>query len=189
MKTPPPIILASQSARRRQLLKRLDVTFECITPNIEEQSPGHLTPAEIAKANAHRKALAIAREHPDALVIGSDTVVALGTRVYGKPNDLQEAFGYLKQLSGKTHEVITGVSMVSLAPYKIRLFAVTTYVGFQVLSDQTIREYLSLINPLDKAGGYAIQDHGEWIIGEIFGSFTNVVGLPMERLRDEWAAW
>ena len=79
--------------------------------------------------------------------------------------------------------------MLSLEPLRVKLFSETTHVGFQRLNDQSIREYLSMINPLDKAGGYAIQEHGEWIIGEIYGSYTNVVGLPMERLRDELNRW
>ena len=137
----------------------------------------------------HRKALTVAQKYPKALVIGSDTVVALGSKTFAKPNDLQEAARFLKRLSGKIHQVISGVCLLQMDPLKVKLFSDTTHVGFQRLTDQTIREYLSLINPLDKAGGYAIQEHGEWIIGEIFGSYTNVVGLPMERLREELKLW
>jgi septum formation protein len=189
MKQKPKIILASQSPRRRMLLKRLMANFECEVAEIEETASRHLTPNEIAKTNAHRKALAVAKNHPKALVIGSDTVVALASKTFAKPKDLQEAAGFLKKLSGKTHQVITGVSLLCLEPFKVKLFSETTHVGFQKLNDQNIREYLSMINPLDKAGGYAIQEHGEWIIGEIFGSYTNVVGLPMERLREELKLW
>lgn len=189
MKRKSNIILASQSPRRRLLLKRLVATFECEVAEIEETASRHLTPNEIAKTNAHRKALAVAKNHPKAVVIGSDTVVALGPKTFGKPKDLQEAARFLKKLSGKTHQVLSGVCLLSLEPLKVKLFSETTHVGVQKINDQTIREYLSLINPLDKAGGYAIQEHGEWIIGEIFGSYTNVVGLPMERLREELKHW
>jgi len=189
MKRKPKIILASQSPRRQMLLKRLVSKFECEVPEVDETASRHLTPNEIAKTNAHRKALAIAQKHPKALVIGSDTVVALGAKTFAKPKDLQEAARFLKRLSGKTHQVITGVSLLSLEPLRVKLFSETTHVGFQRLNDQSILEYLSMINPLDKAGGYAIQEHGEWIIGEIFGSYTNVVGLPMERLREELKLW
>lgn len=189
MNTKPNIILASESARRRQLMERFGWTFRAITSNAEECAPSHLTPVEIAKANAQLKATSVSKQHPTALVIGADTVVALKAKTYGKPKDIQEAYTFLKQLSGKTHEVSTGVCLITEDPLKVRTFAVTTQVGFQPLNDDIIREYLSMINPLDKAGGYAIQEHGEWIIGEIFGSYTNVVGLPMERLRKELNQW
>lgn len=189
MKRKTRIILASQSARRQMLLKRLGISFECQIPDVDETASRQLTPNEIAKANAHRKAFEVAQKQPKALVIGSDTVVALASKTFGKPKDLQEAARFLKRLSGKTHDVITGVCLLTMEPFKIRLFSETTRVGFQALNDHAIREYLSMINPLDKAGGYAIQEHGEWIIGEIYGSYTNVVGLPMERLREELRLW
>ena len=189
MKTKPSMILASESARRKQLLARGGLTFRSIISNATECAPTHLTPAEIAKANAHLKASSVSKKHPEALVIGADPVVALKAKTYGKPRDLQEAFTFLKQLSGKTHEVSTGVCLITQKPSKMRTFAVTTQVGIQPLKDDVIREYLSMINPLDKAGAYAIQEHGEWIIGEIYGSYTNVVGLPMERLKEELNQW
>ncbi|MDG1890290.1 MAG: Maf family protein [Verrucomicrobiota bacterium] len=189
MKLKTPIILASQSARRRELLARLGVTFRCINPSVEECASRFLTPTEIARTNAHRKALTVARRYPDALVIGSDTVVALGSKVFGKPRDLLEAFTFLKKLSGSLHDVITGVSMIHAGSRRERLFSVHTSVAFQALTKQRIREYLSMINPLDKAGAYAIQEHGEWIIGEIHGSYTNVVGLPMEHVREALINW
>ncbi len=183
------IILASQSPRRNQLMKRSGLKFRCIASNAIECSPGHLTPIEVAKTNAHRKARTISTENPDALVIGADTVVALGKKLYGKPEDLKEAFNFLRQLAGQTHEVTTGVCLTRSKPERVRLFSVTTRVTLQPLRDQVIKEYLSMINPLDKAGGYAIQEHGDWIIGEIYGSYTNVVGLPMERIQIELNAW
>lgn len=189
MRTKPSIILASESARRKQLMERFGWPFRSITSNAKECSPSHLTPVEIAKTNAQLKASVVSKLHPTALVIGADTVVALKTKTYGKPRDLQEAYTFLKQLSGKTHEVSTGVCLITQEPYKLRSFAVTTQVGIQPLQGHIIREYLSMINPLDKAGGYAIQEHGEWIIGEIYGSYTNVVGLPMERLKEELNQW
>lgn len=189
MNRKPKIILASQSPRRQMLLKRLVPKFECEISEVEETASRHLTPNEIAKTNAHRKALSVAQKHPKALVIGADTVVALGSKTFAKPKDLQEAVRFLKKLSGKTHQVITGVTLLRFEPLKVKVFSDTTHVAFQRLTDQTIREYLSMINPLDKAGGYAIQEHGEWIIGEIFGSYTNVVGLPMERLGEAFKLW
>jgi septum formation protein len=189
MKATPSIILASESERRKQLMERTGMTFRSVTSNAEEISPDHLTPIEVAKTNANRKALSVAREYPEHLVIGADTVVALGAKAYGKPKDIQEAYTFLNQLSGKTHDVSTGVCIITLKPKKVRLFAVTTLVSIQPLRDRIIREYLSMINPLDKAGAYAIQEYGEWIIGEIFGSYTNVVGLPMERLQEELNQW
>ena len=170
-------------------MKRFGWAFRSITSNAVECSPTHLTPVEIAKTNAHLKAASVSKEFPKALVIGADTVVALNTKTYGKPKDLQQAYTFLKQLSGKTHEVSTGVCLITQEPFKVCSFSVTTQVGIQPLHDHVIREYLSMINPLDKAGAYAIQEHGEWIIGEIYGSYTNVVGLPMERLGEELDHW
>ena len=117
MKVTPSIILASESERRKQLLERTGMTFRSVTSNAEEISPDHLTPIEVAKTNAHRKALSVAREHPENLVIGADTVVALGAKAYGKPKDIQEAYTFLNQLAGKTHEVSTGVCLIRKCVY------------------------------------------------------------------------
>ena len=185
----PRIILASSSPRRLDLLRELGLDFEAIVGKAEEIQPEHLTPREICQINAYRKARAVAKQHPDALVLGADTVVCLGAQVFGKPADRVEASRMLGTLQGQTHEVLTGVCLILLRRHRQRLFAVSTSVKFRPLSNPDIQKYLARINPLDKAGAYAIQEHGEMVVETIEGSFSNVVGLPLERLRAELDAW
>ena len=185
----PPIILASISPRRSDLLKELGLRFEVIPAKTEEVAPEHLTPHEVCQINAHRKARTIARGHPNALVIGADTVVALENAVFGKPRDVADARRMLGELSGKQHHVITGVALIHLARHREKLFAVSTMVVFRKLSTSRIKEYVAQVQTLDKAGAYGIQEHGEMIVQEISGSFSNVVGLPLERLEEELRDW
>ena len=126
---------------------------------------------------------------PDLLVLGADTLVFLGREIFGKPRHLAEAERMLWQLQGKTHQVVTGVSLIHQRRHQEKIFAVSTDVLFHPLTRVQIKNYLSKINPLDKAGAYAIQERGELIVAEISGSFSNVVGLPVERLREELSRW
>jgi septum formation protein len=183
------LILASASPRRSQLLAEMGVTFQVIPGNLEEAEPPFLTPVEITLRNAHGKAKSVAVRHPGELVLGADTVVCLGNTVFGKPHNFDEARGMLGQLQGKTHQVITGVCLLRWKPFCQRLFAVSTTVHFKKLPSAQIDHYLELIQPLDKAGAYAAQEHGGLIIEKIEGSYSNVVGLPVEKLREELAAW
>ncbi len=185
----PPLILASVSPRRRELLRTLGLDFEVLTSQAEEVQPEHLTPAETCQINAHRKARAVAKQHPDALVLGADTLVCLGTRIFGKPRTLAEAEEMLLALQGKEHRVITGVCLTHLRAHREELFAEATSVVFRRLDARQVREYLDKVNPLDKAGGYAIQEHGDLIVATLEGSFSNVVGLPLERLQRVLEAW
>jgi septum formation protein len=148
-----------------------------------------LSPAELCQLNAHRKARAVAGKIPDALVLGADTLVFLDGEIMGKPRDLDDARRMLAQLQGRTHQVVTGVSLIHLRGHRERLFAVSTDVIFRPLTAAQIGNYLSRMNPLDKAGAYAIQEHGDMIVSEISGSRSNVVGLPVERVGAELAAW
>ncbi len=181
----PPLILASASPRRAELLRQLPVDFEVIVSDAVEVAPEHLSPQEMCQLNAHRKARAVAKKIPDALVLGADTLVFLEREIFGKPHDLADAHRMLKQLSGRTHQVITGVCLVHLRTHREGIFAASTDVTFKSLTEEQISHYLSKINPLDKAGAYAIQEFGELIVAEVSGSFSNVVGLPLERLKDE----
>ena len=174
------LILASTSPRRRELLAKAGYNFESIAPRIEERSIGALTVRELALRNAIRKALTIARAHPDAVVLAADTLVALDHRIIGKPSNLDHAFAILRTLSGQTHVVCSSVVICHLRSGQFRTFHEISYVQFKKLNDQLIRDYFSKINPLDKAGAYAAQGHGTEIIQKIEGSYTNVVGLPME---------
>jgi septum formation protein len=182
-------ILASASPRRAQLLKELGVSFDIVRGQAEESHPDFLTPNEISQNNAHRKARCVGHKHPDALIIGADTIVCLGQQVFGKPGNIVEARQILAALSGQTHTVVTGVCLLEPRAHRQRSFAVTTAVKFHKLSIDTIKAYLAKVNPLDKAGAYGIQEEGGMIIESISGSYSNVMGLPMERLREELRAW
>lgn len=181
----PPVILASASPRRAELLRQIVPDFQVLPGHAEEFQPEHLTPLEACLLNAYRKARVIAKKFPDALVLGADTEVVLGRRVFGKPRDLADAAQMLADLAGREHQVITGVCLIHLRHHRQRTFAVATRVQFKPLRADAIAEYLAAINPLDKAGAYAIQEHGDQIVAKIEGSFSNVVGLPVERLRAE----
>lgn len=185
----PPLILASASPRRAQLLKLLSVPFNALPSEAEEVAPEHLSPLEVCQLNAHRKARAVAKKIPDALVLGADTLVFLDNAILGKPRDLADAHRMLLRLQGGTHQVVTGVSLIHLRGHREKIFAVSTDVLFHPMNEQQVRDYLAKINPLDKAGAYAIQEFGELLISEISGSYSNVVGLPVERLRSELESW
>jgi septum formation protein len=185
----PPLILASASPRRAELLRHLGLRFRVVPSDAAEAAEAHLSPRELCRLNAHRKARAVAARHPEALVLGADTLVFLGQRIFGKPRSRREAAEMLMELQGRTHHVVTGVALIERAVGRERVFAVTTAVRFRALTPQQVRRYLARVNPLDKAGAYAVQEHGELIVEEIVGSFTNVVGLPLERVEAELRAW
>lgn len=185
----PPLILASASPRRADLLRLLKVEYEVLPSQVNEVAHEHLSPLEVCQLNAHRKARATAKKIPDRLVLGADTLVFLDNEILGKPRDLAEAQQMLLRLQGRTHQVVTGVSLIHLRSHRERLFAVSTDVLFHPLDPDQVNDYLTRINPLDKAGAYAVQEHGDKIISEISGSFSNVVGLPVEQLRTELVAW
>ena len=187
--TLPPLILASASPRRSDLLRELGVEFQVIPGHAPELHHDQMTAGELSQINAYRKARHIAKQFPDALVLGADTLVYLGTTLFGKPVNLTEARTMLAQLQGRMHEVVTGVCLFNLRGHRCRIFAENTAVTFHPLSAAQIDEYLQRMNPLDKAGAYAIQEHGSRIVANISGSFSNVVGLPLERLRAELAGW
>ena len=185
----PPLILASASPRRSELLGQLEVRFRVLPGTVTEVAHEHLSPWEICQLNAHRKARVVAKQIPDALVLGADTLVFLDTEILSKPTDAAEARSMLQRLQGRTHQVVTGVCLIHLRAHRERIFAVSTDVTFRPLSGAQIADYLAKINPLDKAGGYGIQEHGELIVSEISGSYSNVVGLPLERLAEELERW
>jgi len=185
----PQVILASISPRRAELLKQVVFRFEVMPSHAEECEHEHFTPREIALLNAYRKARTVAKKYPDGLVIGADTVVAMGMNLYGKPRNRRDAIRMLSELQGRTHEVVTGVCLLHLRSHRQSVFADQTSVVFHPLSNAQIREYVTKVHTLDKAGAYAIQEEGESIVERIDGSFTNVMGLPVERLHEEIRAW
>jgi len=174
------LILASGSPRRVQLLREARFEPEVLPAQVEELWCNFFTPSELTLFNAFQKAVAVASKCPDAVVLGADTLVALGSEVFGKPRDFDEARRILQKLVGKTHDVITGVALVHVNVGRIITRAVHTAVKFRPLSANEIDAYLRIAEPLDKAGAYAAQASPELIIERIDGSFTNVVGLPME---------
>jgi septum formation protein len=131
----------------------------------------------------------VAKKNPDSLVLGADTLVFLDDKIMGKPADIADAQRMLTQLQGRTHQVVTGVSLIHLRAHRERMFAVSTDVTFHPLDAEQVRDYLAKINPLDKAGAYAVQEQGEKIIAEISGSHSNVMGLPVEQLLVELETW
>ena len=160
-----------------------------VPSDAKEVFDDHLSPLELCQLNAHRKARQIAKKIPDALVLGADTLVFLDHHIFGKPADAAAAKKMLLELQGRTHQVVTGVSLIQLRAHHEKIFAVSTDVLFRPLSPEQIDDYLAKINPLDKAGAYAIQESGEMVVSEISGSFSNVVGLPIERVASELEAW
>lgn len=181
------IILASQSPRRQQLLNDLGIEFEVLVkPEIEESFPDNLSLTEIPIYLAKHKATAYQHElsHDNVLVITADTIVCCDTKVLGKPADYHQAVEMLQNLSGKAHEVITGVAITTQK--KQHTFYASTKVFFKDLTPQEIEYYVTNYKPYDKAGAYGIQ---EWIgltaIEKIEGSYFNVMGLPVQKLYTE----
>jgi len=185
----PPLILASASPRRAELLRQLGVEFEVVPGGGSEVAHEHLSSRELCQLNAYHKARSVAKRFPDRIVLGADTLVCLGTTLFGKPADANAAEAMLRQLQGQTHHVATGVCLLRLRAHRQSVFADTTAVTFRPLGLEQVREYLRLVHPLDKAGAYAIQEHGDRIVERIEGSFSNVMGLPLERLAIELKAF
>lgn len=180
-----PLILASKSPRRRELLGRLGHPFEVRVFPAREFSDGELSAAELPARNAELKAHATAERFPDALVVGADTVIVLDGRIIGKPRDLDDARAILSALSGRAHDVVTGVALLCASKRFRRVWSETSTVRFKVLSPAIVDEYLRLVDVLDKAGAYAIQEHGELLVERLDGDADNVIGLPLGRLGAE----
>lgn len=180
----PRLILASRSPRRRDLLTEAGYRFEVVDAQIDEVLPEYLTVGETVLLNAKRKASAVALLRPDAIVLGVDTLVEYEGRPLGKPGSLAEARAGLARLSGQTHQVRSGVWLRIASRQRQSGFVETSRVTFRSLSRAEIDRYLQLIDPLDKAGGYAAQEDPLKIIARIEGSRSNVIGLPMERLAE-----
>ena len=178
------LILASASPRRKDLLREYGYEFRVVPAEVLEIAPAHLTAGEVTLRNARAKACAVACIHPEALVLGVDTVVVLDGEIFGKPSDLEKAFAMAKRLNGRSHEVYSGVWLRHGATNWERGFVEITRVHFHRLTDAQIQAYLARIGPLDKAGAYAAQDDRGEFIARVEGSFTNVVGLPMEALAE-----
>jgi septum formation protein len=182
-------ILASASPRRLELLRSLGVEFEVIPSKAEELHDELADARKLCELNAERKALEVAERFPDAVVFGADTLVTLDAKLYGKPADLLGAKTMLRELSGRTHEVITGLCLMHRASGKSSIFHDATRVTFKELTESVIEYYVANVQVLDKAGAYGIQERGEMLVEKIEGSYSNVVGLPVERLSQELRRW
>jgi len=185
MENLPPVILASSSPRRLELLTSMDIEFEIVPSHAEESMDGGDFIPDLCEANARGKAEPIAELHPECLVIAADTLVYLEDELFGKPTHVDDAARMLTRLQGRTHQVATGVSLIYHNDEINKAFSVITNVTFLPLGKGQIDEYLAGIDPLDKAGGYAIQQDKQKIIKRVSGSVSNVVGLPVERLKEE----
>lgn len=181
-----PLILASSSPRRQELLQLLQIPFESIAADVNEDVSEQLKARKVVEQLAVRKAVAVAKLYPTHWVIGSDTIVVLADKILGKPVDRADAKAMLTALSGQTHEVYTGVAIVS--GKRQRVFVETTKVTFWELSEAEIEAYLDSGEPFDKAGSYGIQGYGSLFVQQIAGDYFSVVGLPVSRLARELKA-
>ena len=172
------IILASQSPRRRELLGQVGLTFEIVSPEVDEAQYGGLPPRELVQTLSRAKALDAARRVPaGSLVLGADTVVVLDGQALGKPDGPGGARAMLTALSGRTHEVWTGFTLCRDG--EVHTEAVATEVTFRALAPEEIDRYVATGEPLDKAGAYGIQGRGALLVAQIRGDYSNVVGLPL----------
>jgi septum formation protein len=185
MPLPYPVVLASASPRRQELLRQLVEEFTIDVADVDEIPIEGETPWRTAERLAEEKARSVAKRHPRSLIIAGDTVVAIPEKgsylQLGKPSDAQNARDMLWALSGREHLVITGVCVLS--PDKVEVFSVTTTVAFRLLTDDDIGPYVATGEPMDKAGAYAIQGGAAGFVERYDGSLTNVIGFPVEEIR------
>ena len=177
----PSLVLASSSPRRSALLSESGFEFDVIPSRLAEKFDDAVTLRELTLWNATRKGISVAQARPDAVVLSADTLVALEDEIIGKPTDLEEATEVLQRLSGRTHEVCSAVLIYHQTSGQLMVFHETSRVRFRRLNRAMISKYFARVDPLDKAGAYAAQGIGAEIIASIQGSYTNVVGLPMEK--------
>ncbi|PIQ99748.1 MAG: septum formation protein Maf [Nitrospinae bacterium CG11_big_fil_rev_8_21_14_0_20_45_15] len=175
------IILASKSPRRAEILESMGLKFRVVPSLADEVIRDDLTPAENARVLAEAKALAVSSLHPGSFVLGADTLVVLGDEIIGKPRDKNHAIEILRLLSGKTHNVATGIA-VALGDVVVGQ-TVVSQVTFHSLTDNQIADYVATGEPMDKAGAYAIQGLGKALTAGYEGSWSNIVGLPVEETR------
>jgi septum formation protein len=185
---PPILILASASPRRQELLRSADISFEIIPSDVDEEWGEGETPEDYVVRLARLKAVKVGEKHKTRWVLAADTVVVIDGRILGKPRDRREAEGMLEMLSDREHRVITGYCLLQTCSGKSRQGSVVSRVRFKKLSPDEVRWYLDTGEPFDKAGAYAIQGKAAFMVKEVQGSYTNVVGLPLgeivEALRE-----
>jgi septum formation protein len=173
------IVLASESTRRVDILRTLGISFSIIPPDIDETKLQEETPQEFVNRIAFEKASKVGKHFPDKWVIAADTIVVLKGKVLGKPKNERDAFNMLKTLRGKWHKVITGYCVLNLLKNIVYRDIVETKVFVRHMTDDEINRYIKTSEPMGKAGSYAVQGKGGYMVKEIKGSYTNVVGLPI----------
>lgn len=173
------LILASSSPRRKELLKQIGLRFAVVPSGVEEKIKDGECPVDHVLRLAEEKALDVAKDLKDSWVIAADTIVLVNGEILGKPAGKQDAYQMLLKLSGKEHRVITGFCILNTGNGETIKESVETTVTFKELTEEEIRGYIKTEEPFDKAGGYAIQGKGSFMIREIKGSYTNVIGLPI----------
>jgi len=184
MPVEPALVLASTSPRRSDLLTEAGYCFSIIKPLVDEIEDEAIPIRELTALNARLKADAVAGDHPAKVVVGADTLVLLGEKVFGKPTDRAEAARMLAELNGQTHQVFTAVAFIHHESGTRHSLTVATEVKFKRLTEAEMAAYHARIDPMDKAGAYAAQEHGALIIEQIAGSMSNVIGLPMEEVAE-----
>lgn len=177
------LILASASPRRRELLAQLGLQFQIAAANVDESTGPNELADEAAVRLARAKAEAVATQFPDGVVIAADTLVTVEDRILGKPRNAAESEAHLRQLSGRTHQVVTGVYVIDVAAQRSASGVEVTEVDFDLLSEAEIRWYVESREGLDKAGSYGYQGLASALINGIRGCYFNVVGLPLSKLR------
>lgn len=180
---PPRLILASASPRRRELLAQLGVAFEVIVAEVTEHEETTTDPRVMVAHNAALKADWVAERHRDAWVLGADTTVFIDGSALNKPADAAEARAMLRRLSGRSHTVYTGLALRQASTGLRRDEGVASEVTMKAFDEATIEAYLAHVHTLDKAGGYAIQEHSDLIVAGYTGSLSNIVGLPLETTK------
>src|SRR3989344_5616924 len=178
-------ILASTSARRRELMKKLGVPFTVAASRFNERSVRAANPHSLVAAISKGKARAVAKKHKNAIVIGADTIVVRGTTVFGKPRSTREALAMLRALNGKVHTVLTAFTVVDAHRKREVTKVIATKVYFRKATERELRAYVATGEPLDKAGAYALQGYGALLIRKIEGDFWGAVGLPVAALSEE----
>lgn len=178
------IILASKSPRRREILENTKVRFSIKESQIDEVIKVDESPKETVMRLAYEKALDVANDNKESLVIGADTIVVINDQILGKPKNEEEAYNMIKLLSGKTHYVITGFALINLSLNKKVIDCEVSQVTFKELSEECIKDYLNTKESLDKAGAYGIQGYGGLLVNNIQGDYFNIVGLPISKISD-----
>lgn len=179
-----PIILASSSSRRKELLEQICIPFIVETSTFEEDLTLDLQPEELVRLFSQEKAKEVASRNEQAIIIGADTIVVLQNTILGKPKDLEEAKRMLQSLSNTYHDVLTGITIIDTATKKEISSVVKTRVSFREISSAEIDFYINRYKPLDKAGAYGIQEYAASFVERIEGDYFNIVGLPLYKVTE-----